>query len=223
MTTNTPSEHGAPDPDATTRRTEITQTRSGAAGPDTVVSLHRDFATTVDDLWDACTTPERIARWFAPVSGDLRLGGRYQIKGNAGGTIETCEPPREFSATWEFGGNTSNIEVRVEAAGGGARLTIEHRAEVADEFWTTYGPGATGVGWDLGMLGLHNLLATGAKLPIEESEWVTTDEYRTFVAAISARWAEASIAAGTPEAAARAAEANTTAFYTGEEAPAADA
>ena len=31
----------------------------------------------IDDVWDACTNPERIPRWFLPVSGDLRLGGRY--------------------------------------------------------------------------------------------------------------------------------------------------
>ena len=31
--------------------------------------------------------PERIPRWFLPVSGDLRLGGRYQLEGNAGGEV----------------------------------------------------------------------------------------------------------------------------------------
>ena len=44
-------------------------------------------------MWDACTDPERIGRWFLPVSGDLRLGGRYQLEGNAGGEILRCEPP----------------------------------------------------------------------------------------------------------------------------------
>ena len=31
------------------------------------------------DLWEALTSAERIPRWFAPVSGDLRLGGRFQV------------------------------------------------------------------------------------------------------------------------------------------------
>ncbi|HEY2595152.1 MAG TPA: SRPBCC domain-containing protein, partial [Chloroflexota bacterium] len=68
------------------------------------VTLSRTFAAPVEDVWDACTNPERIPRWFLPVSGELRLGGRYQLEGNAGGTIERCDPPHGFRATWEFGG-----------------------------------------------------------------------------------------------------------------------
>ena len=33
------------------------------------------YDTDIDDLWEACTTPERLARWIAEVSGDLRVGG----------------------------------------------------------------------------------------------------------------------------------------------------
>ena len=33
------------------------------------------YDTDIDDLWQACTTPERLARWIAEVSGDLRVGG----------------------------------------------------------------------------------------------------------------------------------------------------
>ena len=87
------------------------------------VTLSRSFATTVDDLWDAVTNGERIARWFSPVSGDLQLGGRYQLEGNASGTITACEPPSHFALTWEFYG-VSWVEVRVADAGdGSARLT----------------------------------------------------------------------------------------------------
>ena len=59
--------------------------------------------TGAADLWNAITTPERIARWLAPISGDFRLGGTYQIEGNANGTITACEPPSHLGATWEFG------------------------------------------------------------------------------------------------------------------------
>ena len=54
--------------------------------PARAVTLTRSYATPVADLWDAVTNGERIPRWFAPVSGELRLGGRYQVEGNAGGT-----------------------------------------------------------------------------------------------------------------------------------------
>ncbi len=29
------------------------------------------YDTDINDLWDACTKPERLARWIAEVSGDL--------------------------------------------------------------------------------------------------------------------------------------------------------
>ena len=117
------------------------------------VTLSRSFATTVDDLWDAVTNGERIPRWFSPVSGDLQLGGRYQLEGNAGGTITACEPPSHFALTWEFYG-TSWVEVRVADGGdGGARLTLSHIAHLSDH-WDQYGPGAAGVGWEMGLLGL---------------------------------------------------------------------
>ena len=59
----------------------------GGAGEDDgasrTVLLRRAFPAPVEDVWDACTTAERIGRWLMPVSGDLRLGGRYQLQGNA--------------------------------------------------------------------------------------------------------------------------------------------
>ncbi len=87
------------------------------------------YAAPVEDVWDACTNPERIPRWFVPVSGELRLGGRYQLEGNASGTIERCDPPESFAASWESGGETSWIEVRLTAEPDGrTRLQIEHLA-----------------------------------------------------------------------------------------------
>ena len=69
------------------------------------------------DLWDACTNIDRIPRWFLPITGDLRVGGHYRLEGNANGTILTCDPPREFTATWECGGDVSWIEVRITGEG----------------------------------------------------------------------------------------------------------
>ena len=98
--------------------------------PASGVTLARSFATTVEDLWDAVTNGERIPRWFAPVSGDLRLGGRYQIEGNAGGEITACEQNSHFALDWEFGGWMSWVEVSVsdEGSGQGAAQPHAHRA-----------------------------------------------------------------------------------------------
>ena len=71
------------------------------------VTLARSYATTVEDLWDAVTSAERIPRWFLAVSGRLELGGRYQLEGNAGGRIRHCERPSHLGLTWEFGDDVS--------------------------------------------------------------------------------------------------------------------
>src|SRR3954463_5213664 len=104
-------------------RTVESRTHDGR--PAHAVIASRAYDTTVDDLWDALTSKERIPRWFLPVEGDLQLGGRYQLKGNAGGTITACTPPDHFAATWEFGGATSWIDVSLAAERDKARLTLE--------------------------------------------------------------------------------------------------
>jgi uncharacterized protein YndB with AHSA1/START domain len=95
------------------RRRVGSRVREAAELP--TVTVSQAYDATVDDAWQACTDPERIARWFLPVSGDLRPHGRYQIEGNATGTIERCDPPTGFAATWEYGGELSWIEVRLSA------------------------------------------------------------------------------------------------------------
>lgn len=195
-------------------------TRMLEAGEARVMTVSRVYPTDQEDLWDACTNPERISRWFLPVSGDLEVGGRYSLEGNADGTVEECDPPNRFAATWEFGGEVSWIEVRVTEEGPGrARFTLEHVAHVSDERWAQFGPGATGVGWDLGLLGLVLHLESGSE-PVDPQEfmaWSMSEDGRRFVDGSSTAWMEASVAAGTDREEAEAAAARTTAFYTGAE------
>ena len=187
------------------------------AGEARTTTISRTYDAGVEDLWDACTNPERIPRWFLPVSGDLRLGGRYQLEGNAGGTIERCDPPHGFAATWEYGGDVSWIEVRLISEGEGrTRLELDHVAHVDDARWAEFGPGATGVGWELGLMGLGLHLAGGGAVdPEEVAAWSASDEGREFMTRSSQGWRDASIAAGTDPDAAEAAAARTTAAYTG--------
>jgi uncharacterized protein YndB with AHSA1/START domain len=183
----------------------------------------RVYDTDIEDLWDCVTNPERLPRWFLPVEGDLRIGGRYQTKGNAGGVINVCEAPRRLEVTWEFGGDVSWVHVTLEAkARERTLLTLEHIAheDVKPEFWDKFGPGAVGVGWDLALNGLTLHLATKAQVdPKAYEAWTMSDEGKTFVTASSDGWRKASIANGTPEAAANAAAERTTAFYTGAQHP----
>ena len=195
-------------------------TRTLPAGEARTLTITRVYATPPEDLWDACTNPERLPRWFLPVSGDLREGGTYQLEGNASGTIERCVPPAELAATWEYGGQVSWIELRVTAeADGSSRFTLEHLAHVGDEIWSRFGPGAVGVGWDQAVLGLSLYLAASDDLPERDAieAWQRSPEGLEFTRRSSDGWAEANVAAGTDPEAAREAAARTTAFYSGEQ------
>ena len=190
--------------------------RTLEAGQARTVTISQSYRATTEEVWDACTNPERIARWFLPISGELRVGGRYQIQGNASGTIERCDPPKSFAATWEYGGSTSWIEVRLMTEPEErTRLVLEHIAHVTDEQWAEFGPGAVGVGWDMGIMGLARHLSSGAAVnPSESAKWMASDEGRQFMTLSSQRWCDANIASGTEAAEAQAAADRTTAAYT---------
>ena len=199
---------------AATDRSVASLERDGQ--PARAVTLSRRYATTAEGLWDAVTNAERIPRWFAPVSGDLELGGRYQIEGNAGGLITTCERPSHFALTWEFGGDVSWVEVRVSDEGAGqARLTLIHTAHLS-EHWGTFGPGAVGVGWELGLLGLALHLEHADEPKPDETAFAASPDGRAFTVGSSEGWGRAAAAAGEDLDVAGASARRTAAFYTGE-------
>jgi uncharacterized protein YndB with AHSA1/START domain len=195
------------------------------AGEAKVVTVSQTYDTTIDDLWDACTNPERIPRWFLPIAGDLTLGGRYQLEGNASGTIQMCDPPNGFDATWEYGGDVSWIEVRLarRASTVGTDQTefqLTHIAHV-DDRWDEFGPGAVGIGWDLTLMGLAMHMASS--LPVDPNvvaTWYPSADGQRFMTSSSESWCVANISAGADEDAARAAAARSTAAYCGGEDPA---
>lgn len=179
------------------------------------------YQTDMPDLWDALTNAERIPRWFLPISGDLRLGGRYQLTGNAGGEITRCEPPKLLAVTWEYGGDVSWVTVTLAPDQDNCtRLTLEHVAHVDDERWDQYGPGAVGVGWDMALVALSRHIATGEPVDAKEAvAWLSSAEGKDFVRRSSDDWRRAAIAAGDDPAKANASAERTRAAYTGEAEP----
>jgi uncharacterized protein YndB with AHSA1/START domain len=128
------------------------QLPADGSGERVSVLLRRGYDAPIDDVWDAVTQPDRIKRWLMPISGELRVGGSFQLEGNAGGEILTCEPPRLLKVT--FGAPTSIVEVRLTPDGDGDTvLELEHTVpiEIAQS-----GAGAlyVGPGWDGALLGL---------------------------------------------------------------------
>jgi len=188
--------------------------------PAHAVVATRTYDAPIDDVWDALTDPERIPRWFLPVSGDLRLGGRYQLEGNAGGEITACEPPRHLAVTWVFDETVSWLDVQLAADAddpdGTTRLRLEHIVPDNDH-WDEFGPGAIGVGWDLTLVGLGRHLQTGEAVNAdgEFETWFATPEGKDVLRLSSDDWCRAAIAPGTPKDVAEARAARTFAAYTG--------
>ncbi|MFC7546874.1 SRPBCC family protein [Plantactinospora sp. GCM10030261] len=166
-----------------------------ASGAGRSVLLRRIYDAPIADVWSACTDPERLARWLGSVEGDLRVGGAFQIKDNAGGEILRCEEPRLVKVTWLLGeGMPTEVEVRLAPDGGDRTvLELEHAspAQVVDELVRAYGPGGTigiGCGWDLALLGL-DLLLRGA--PFDPVTWQDSPEVKEFAVRSAHAWGSA--------------------------------
>jgi uncharacterized protein YndB with AHSA1/START domain len=186
--------------------TTLGETHREVTGPDDARTLliRRRYDAAVEDVWDACTDPERLNRWFLPVTGDLRPGGRFQLKDNAGGEIVRCEPPRLLRVTWAYGDQPpSEVELRLAAADGddATVLELEHSAiareiEVAgrriDPVLNDAATGLWGIGsgWELPLtFGLERYLR--GDLPDRPAvEWFeVTGEVLAFADRAGAAWA----------------------------------
>ena len=176
-----------------------------------LLTVNRTFDATPAEVWDALTTADRIARWLAPVTGDLTLGGRFQIEGNAAGEILTCDRPERLSVTWEYGGDTSWVDATLQGTDDGTLLTLRHSAPVPPEMWEQFGPGAVGIGWEMMLMGLaEHLAAPDAPRPGPEE----LPDLTGYMTGSSEAWGEADAAAGTDPEQARAAAERCLAAYT---------
>ncbi len=163
-----------------------------ASGEGRSLLLRRTYDAPIEDVWSACTAPDRISRWLAPIDGDLRLGGTFQLKDNAGGDILRCEEPHLIKVTWVLGeGMPTEVEVRLaNAEAGGTVLELEHSspAEIVDELVRAYGPGGTvgiGGGWDLTLLGLDLFLRSAG---LDPATWEDRPETKEFAAQSCHAW-----------------------------------
>ena len=68
-----------------------------------VVRIEDRYDTDIDDLWSAITDPDRLARWFGEVDGELSLGGEFRVQiadaGERTGQVEACDAPQRLSVT----------------------------------------------------------------------------------------------------------------------------
>ncbi|TKK83524.1 ATPase [Kribbella jiaozuonensis] len=164
-------------------------------GETVTVLMRRSYQAEPAEVWHALTDPDRMKRWFMPVSGNLEVGGTFQLEGNAGGEILECEPPKRFKVT--FGGPNSLLELRLlPGADASTELELEHSMSEAP---APGGAGAlwVGPGWDGGLLGL-GLYVTG-ELPevTDPAEMANSAEVISYNEQSVRAWIEAIRASGT--------------------------
>ncbi|HWM17909.1 MAG TPA: SRPBCC domain-containing protein [Microbacterium sp.] len=150
------------------------------------VSVTRAYDADAAEVWDALTKPERLPRWFYPVTGDLEVGGTFQLEGNAGGDILRCERPVRLEVT--FGGPDSILDVRLAEASGTTTLELTHTVPLA---MAGSGAGAlfVGPGWDGALLGLG--LHLGGVTTGDPLEAANLPEVIEFNRGSISRWTEA--------------------------------
>ncbi len=117
--------------DLTTRYDGVLE-RTATGG---VIRFERHLAHDVRDVWDAITTPARLADWWLPfdadITVDLREGGEMVFAGRGDGepvrmtcTILRLEPPVLFEHTHPAPG--SRMRWELEAADAGCILRLSH-------------------------------------------------------------------------------------------------
>jgi uncharacterized protein YndB with AHSA1/START domain len=126
------------------------------------------YDTDIHDLWEACTNPERLARWIAEVSGDLRVGGTvhalFTSTWTGPATVEVCDAPHHLLLTTEPGtDDESQIEAWLTAEGSQTRLVVEERGLPFGQLHFY------GAGWQVHLEDLGRSLRTGG--PVHPDGW----------------------------------------------------
>ena len=111
-----------------------------------VVRLEDRLATGPEDLWEALTDPDRLARWLGTVDGDLAVGGEFRGHWAASGwegtcRVEVCERPHRIRVRTASEDQPDGVvELTLRADGDDTVLTLEDRGVPVDDL-PAYGAG----------------------------------------------------------------------------------
>jgi uncharacterized protein YndB with AHSA1/START domain len=93
--------------------------------------MQRTYDAPIQDVWSACTDPDRLRRWYVPVTGDLRVGGRFEQVNMGSGEILECEAPSHLRLS--LGGGADEIELWLRATDDGmTELELQHATTIAE-------------------------------------------------------------------------------------------
>jgi uncharacterized protein YndB with AHSA1/START domain len=99
--------------------------------------FERHLSHPVEKVWDALTSPARLAKWFAPGEIELRLGGKVYLAFTDDdtvfdGRVTALAPPRLLEFTWtDRGIDRGLVRWELSAEDGGTRLVLTHNVPEA--------------------------------------------------------------------------------------------
>jgi uncharacterized protein YndB with AHSA1/START domain len=175
MTTGHHADSSTTDASTTGTTTYELHRRPLPAGEARAAIFRRSYEATIEDVWDACTHPDRLRRWYAPVEGDLRVGGTFTQGDFGSGRVVRCEAPRVLTVALG-GGDPSPDQIELRLApgpDGTTALEFEHATtldshEIGGQIFDAvycmgggYGPRLVTLGWYLAG-GLPDDLDAGA-------------------------------------------------------------
>jgi uncharacterized protein YndB with AHSA1/START domain len=160
-----------------------------------VVRIEDRYDAGIDDLWSALIDPDRLARWYGQVEGDLRPGGQFRLSVESDGwdgtgRVEACDPPRRLLVTtretdesWREGQGAQPFDETIEASltadGDHTILVIEVRGIPLDKI------AFYGAGWQIHAESLAVYLA-GQERGDTEARWrVLVPPYQDLAAGIA--------------------------------------
>lgn len=208
--------------DAVRRALEIDeQIPADATGPDgtrrvrAVLTLTTNIDCAPARLWPLLTVPRELERWFGPISGELREGGRFEAPGGARGSILQVQEPHRLSLTWGQGEQEHPLLLRLDPEDDGTtQLVLRRTIELEAEEFERTGPGALALDWEIVLLALaahtDGWHATcQVPVPAPTTRWRHGPQGAQHARAWAVRWAAEAIAAGVEESVARQGESET--------------
>jgi len=122
------------------------------------------FENEIGDVWSALTDPQRLARWYGKVGGDLRVGGVFtsyvrSSEWNGQGRVNECVSRQRLEVTmWEEEGKERNLAAELIDDASATILMLEVRGLPIDLVW------AYGAGWHVHLEDLATHLSGGESL-----------------------------------------------------------
>lgn len=101
-----------------------------------ILTFERRYRTDPDDLWQAITSPDRLARWFGRLDTPVpkRVGDAFRVhlggdeKDRADGVITSCRRPEHLAYEWSWQDERpSRVEVALAPDGDHTTLLLTHR------------------------------------------------------------------------------------------------